>query len=117
MKLGKIYSLLVAKAERKGRTKEEVNALIFSLMGYDEASLEKALSDDISYGEFFRNAPSFDPGWVNVKGSICSVRIENIEDELMRKVRVLDKLVDDLAKGKPLGKTFLSVLPIRPSEL
>lgn len=104
MKLCKIYPLLVAKAERKGRTKEEVNALIFSLMGYDEASLEKALSDDISYGEFFSNAPSFNPGWVNVKGSICSVRIENIEDELMRKVRVLDKLVDDLAKGKPLGK-------------
>ena len=73
-------------------------------MGYDEASLEKAVSDDISYGEFFRNAPSFDPGWVNVKGSICSVRIENIGDELMRKVRVLDNLVDDLAKGKPLEK-------------
>ena len=98
MKLGKIYTLLVSKAERKGRTKEEVNALIFSLMGYNEASLEKAISDDISYGEFFRNAPSFDPGW------ICSVRIENIGDELMRKVRVLDKLVDDLAKGKPLEK-------------
>ena len=104
MKLGKIYTLLVSKAERKGRTKEEVNALIFSFMGYNEASLEKAVSDDISYGEFFRNAPSFDPGWINVKGSICSVRIENIGDELMRKVRVLDKLVDDLAKGKPLEK-------------
>ena len=94
MKLGKIYTLLVSKAERKGRTKEEVNALIFSLMGYNEASLEKAISDDISYGEFFRNAPSFDPGWINVKGSICSVRIENIGDELMRKVRVLEKRVD-----------------------
>ena len=100
MKVSKVYPLLVAKAERKGRTKEEVDEIILWLTGYDMSSVDQ----DITYAEFFENAPAYNPHADLIKGSVCGVRVENIEDPLMKKIRQLDKLVDELAKGKPMEK-------------
>lgn len=108
MKLSKIYPLLVQKAERKGRTENEVREIIFWLMGYEVASLNKQLESDVSYGEFFTQAPRMNPDRELIKGVVCGVRVENIEDPLMRDIRYLDKLVDDLAKGKSLDKILRS---------
>ncbi len=108
MKLSKIYPLLVQKAERKGRTENEVMEIIFWLMGYDEESLNKQLEKDVSYGEFFTQAPRMNPDRELIKGVVCGVHVENIEDPLMRDIRYLDKLVDELAKGKSLDKILRS---------
>ena len=99
MKLSKIYPLLVQKAEKKNRTKREVDEIIFWLTGYDEAGLEKQLNDDVDYGTFFEEAPCMTPGCTQIKGSVCGVKVEEIEDPLMQKIRYLDKLIDELAKG------------------
>ena len=107
MKLSKIYPLLVAKAEKKNRTKEEVNKIIFNLTGYDDTSLENQLKKDVDYETFFNEAPQFNPNWENIKGTICGCRIEEIEDPLMRKIRCLDKMVDMLAKGKDIEKILI----------
>lgn len=104
MKLSKIYPLLVQKAERKGRTKQEVDEVIFWLTGYDESGLERQLGKDVDYGIFFEQAPCMNPDCGLITGSVCGVRVEEIEDPLMRKIRYLDKLVDELAKGKPMEK-------------
>ncbi|MEE0742261.1 MAG: DUF2200 domain-containing protein [Emergencia sp.] len=104
MKLSKIYPLLVQKAEKKGRTKDEVNQVIFWLTGYDEAELEKQLASDVDYGTFFRQAPCLNPNRSLITGVVCGIRVENIEDPLMREIRYLDKLVDELAKGKAMEK-------------
>ena len=100
MKVSKIYPLLVQKAQRKGRTKEEVDQLIKWLTGYnmDEVDME------MTYGEFFNNAPAMNERAHLIKGSICGIKVEEIEDPLMQKMRWLDKMVDELAKGKPVGK-------------
>lgn len=100
MKVSQIYPLLVQKAERKGRTKQEVDELIHWLTGYDmnEVELEQ------SYAEFFTQAPAMNPRAELIKGSICGVKIEEIQDPLMKKIRWLDKLIDELAKGKPMDK-------------
>ncbi len=95
----KLVSLLVAKAERKGRTEAEVYETIRVLMGYEKDSLEQLFAQKADYRTFLLSAPSYDPGWKNVKGTVCGIRVESIENELIRKMRVLDKLVDDLAKG------------------
>ena len=100
MKVSKIYSLLVAKAERKGRTKDEVDEVIRWLTGYDMSSTDP----DITYAEFFNNAPAYNPRAELITGSVCGVKVEAVEDPLMKKVRQLDKLVDELAKGKPIEK-------------
>ena len=100
MKVSKVYPLLVAKAERKGRTKEEVDEIILWLTGYDMSSVDQ----DITYAEFFENAPAYNPCADLIKGSVCGVRVEVIEDPLMKKIRQLDKLIDELAKGKPMEK-------------
>ena len=100
MKVSTVYPLLVAKAERKGRTKAEVDAVTAWLTGYD---MEKA-DLDVTYGEFFQNAPAYNPRAELITGTICGVKVEAIEDPLMKKVRQLDKLVDELAKGKPMEK-------------
>ncbi len=100
MKVSKVYPLLVAKAERKGRTKEEVDEIILWLTGYDMSSVDQ----EITYAEFFENAPAYNPRADLIKGAVCGVRVENIEDPLMKKIRQLDKLVDELAKGKPMEK-------------
>ncbi len=96
--------MLIAKAERKGRTREEVYELTEWLTGYSSDELDHLLNSDTTYGEFFDRAPQMNPARKNVKGRICGVRIEEIEDPKMRNMRVLDKLVDELAKGKPVEK-------------
>ena len=104
MKLSRVYPLLVQKAERKGRTEDEVKQVIFWLTGYDEAGLQRQLKEDVSYGDFFEQAPAFHTNSALIRGVVCGVRVENVENPLMRKIRYLDKLVDELAKGKPMEK-------------
>ena len=104
MSVAKVYPMLIAKAERKGRTREEVLALTEWLTGYSSTRLEELLRSDISYGDFFRQAPALNPARKKITGSICGVRVEAIEDPLMQEIRYLDKLVDELAKGKPMEK-------------
>ena len=100
MKVSKIYPLLVAKAEKKGRTKAEVDEVISWLTGYDMSSVDL----DMTYGEFFDHAPDYNPRAERITGSICGVRVETIEDPRMKRIRQLDKLVDELAKGRPMEK-------------
>jgi len=104
MKFSKIYPMLVLKAEKKNRTKQEVDEIICWLTGYDEEGLEKQLREDVDYGTFFEKAPRMNPDCSRIKGTICGIRVEEIEDPLMQKIRYLDKLVDELAKGKPLDR-------------
>ena len=100
----KVYPCLIAKAQRKGRTKEEVLFLTEWLTGYSGEEIEAALSSDLTYGDFFRSAPAMHLSRGLMKGSICGIRLDAIEDPLMKDIRILDKLVDDLAKGKPMEK-------------
>jgi hypothetical protein len=104
MKLSRIYPLLVQKAERKMRTKQEVDEIICWLTGYDETGLAVQLEKDVDYGTFFNEAPRMNPNCALIKGVVCGVRVENIEDPTMQKIRWLDKLVDELAKGKSMEK-------------
>lgn len=104
MKFSKIYPLLVQKAERKGRTKQEVDEIICWLTGYDREGIEHQLDRDVDYQTFFEEAPQMNPNCSKIKGVICGVRVEEIEEPLMRKIRYLDKLVDELAKGKAMEK-------------
>lgn len=104
MKLSKVYAALVQKAERKNRTKQEVDRIICWLTGYDESGLLLQLQSDVDYGTFFAQAPCMNPKCALIKGVVCGVRVEAIEDPLMRHIRYLDKLIDELAKGKPMEK-------------
>ncbi|MGM9590632.1 MAG: DUF2200 domain-containing protein [Faecousia sp.] len=104
MSFAKVYLMLIAKAERKGRTRDEVFAVTEWLTGYSREQLEELLDSDITYGDFFRNAPALNPARKLIKGSVCGVKVETIEDPLMQEIRYLDKLVDELAKGKPMEK-------------
>ena len=104
MAFAKIYPLLVQKAERKGRTKAEVDEVIFWLTGYDEAGLQSQLDKGVDMATFFAEAPSINPHRDLIKGVVCGVRVEIIEDPLMKSIRQLDKLVDELAKGKSMDK-------------
>lgn len=104
MDFGKTYGLLLDKAARKGRTKAEVDEVICWLTGYSAAELEEARSTSVSYGDFFRNAPQLNPNRKLIKGVVCGVRVEEVTDPLMREIRYLDKLIDELAKGKPMDK-------------
>ncbi len=104
MNFSKIYEALLNKAVRKGRTKAEVDEVICWLTGYGAEALEEARSSDISYGDFFRNAPRLHPNRTLIKGVVCGVRVEEVEDPLMREMRYLDKLIDELTKGKPMEK-------------
>ena len=108
MSFSKIYPMLVAKAERKGRTKDEVNEIISWLTGYGPADIENAQEASVSYGDFFRNAPQLNPDRKLIKGTVCGVRVENITEPLMQEIRYLDKLVDELAKGRPMDKILRS---------
>ena len=96
----KVYSCLIQKAERKGRTKEEVDRVTTWLTGYENTDF----IGDKTYGEFLESAPSWNPGADMIKGAICGVKVEEITDPMTKKMRQLDKLVDDLAKGKPMEK-------------
>lgn len=104
MSFAKIYPLLVAKAERKGRTLEEVNEIICWLTGYNVENIEDAVESAVSYREFFQNAPKLNPNRKAIKGVVCKVRVETIEEPLMQEIRYLDKLIDELAKGKSMDK-------------
>ena len=104
MSFGKVYPLLVNKAVKKGRTAEEGNEVITWLTGYPAEEIEKAAVSDISYGDFFRQAPEMNPDRKQIKGVVCGVRVEDIEEPLMQDIRYLDKLVDELAKGKAMEK-------------
>lgn len=104
MKFSSVYPLYVQKAERKNRTKEEVDQIICWLTGYDQKKLEKQISQDTDLENFFTRAPGINPNSGLIKGVVCGVRVEEIEDPLMQKIRYLDKLVDELAKGKTMEK-------------
>lgn len=100
----KVYPMYVQKAERKGRTKDEVDALICWLTGYDRAGLQQQLDRGSDFETFFAQAPAMHPNRSLITGVVCGVRVEEVEDPLMRKIRQLDKLVDELAKGKKMEK-------------
>ena len=104
MSFAKVYPMLIAKAERKGRTKAEVLEVTAWLTGYTHEEIEALLNSDTAYGDFFRKAPSLNPNRSLIKGSICGIKVELIEDPLMQNIRYLDKLVDELAKGKAMEK-------------
>lgn len=100
----KLYPLYIAKAEKKGRTKKEVDEIIYWLTGYDESTLIKQMDRDVNVETFFNEAPNFNEKTILITGVICGVRVEEITDPLMKKIRYLDKLIDELAKGKSLEK-------------
>lgn len=104
MSFAKIYDLLLNKAVRKGRTQAEVDEVICWLTGYSVPELDRLRESDIAYGDFFHQAPQPNPNRVLIKGVVCRVRVEDVEDSLMREARYLDKLIDELAKGKPMEK-------------
>ena len=104
MKFAKVYPLYVQKAERKNRTKEEVDQVICWLTGYDRAGLQRQIEQENDFETFFAQAPRLHPNSALIKGTICGVRIEDIEDPLMKKLRYMDKLIDELAKGRPMEK-------------
>jgi hypothetical protein len=104
MAFAKVYPLYIQKAERKNRTKEEVDQIICWLTGYDNAGLRRQIEQESSFEAFFAQAPSLHPNSALIKGSVCGVRVEDIDDPLMQKIRFLDKLIDELAKGKKMDK-------------
>jgi hypothetical protein len=104
MAFARVYPLYVAKVERKGRTRAEVDAVIHWLTGYDEAALGKLLDEEIDFETFFAQAPRMHPNAHKITGMICGHRIEEIADPLMRQIRYLDKLIDEIAKGRAMEK-------------
>lgn len=104
MKFSSVYPLYVQKAERKNRTKAEVDQIICWLTGYSQAELQHQIERESDLDTFFAQAPLINPNTSLIKGVVCGVRVEDIEDPLMRKIRYLDKLIDELAKGKALDK-------------
>ena len=102
MSFTKLYPLLVDKAEKKGRTRKEVEQVTAWLTGYTPEDIARLEQSEISYGDFFRKAPAMNPNRALITGKICGIRVEEIEDPLMRDIRYLDKLVDELAKGKSM---------------
>lgn len=99
-----VYPLYVQKAERKNRTKEEVDQIICWLTGYDQAGLQQQIDQKNDFATFFAQAPAMNPNCSLIKGVVCGIRVEEIEDPLMQKLRYLDKLIDELAKGKAMAK-------------
>lgn len=104
MPFSTVYPLYVRKAERKGRSQEEVDTIIQWLTGYEAKGLKKQISTDADFRTFFAQAPRYNEKAALVTGSICGIRVEEVEDPLMRKIRVLDKLIDELSKGKAMEK-------------
>jgi len=108
MSFASVYPHYVKKAETKGRTKEELDEVIRWLTGYTKAGLAKQIEKRTSFREFFEKAPKFNPNASLIKGVVCGIRVEEIEDPLMQKIRYLDKLIDELAKGKKMEKILRS---------
>ncbi|PTY35794.1 hypothetical protein BGP77_00225 [Saccharospirillum sp. MSK14-1] len=104
MPFAKVYPLYVQKAERKGRTQAEVDQIIEWLTGYDAAGLQQQLDQQTDFTTFFAQAPAMNPNRTLIKGVVCGVRVEEIDDPLMQQIRWLDKLIDELAKGKAMEK-------------
>lgn len=104
MAFAKVYPMLVQKAERKGRTQEEVDQIICWLTGYDSKGLHQQLEKQNDFETFFAQAPAMHPNAPLIKGVVCGIRVEEVEDPLMQKIRWLDKLIDELAKGKTMEK-------------
>ncbi len=104
MSFATVYPLYIKKVEKKGRTKEEVDAVICWLTGYDQQALQNQIEKKIDLQTFFDEAPALNPNATKITGVICGYRVEEIEDKLMQKIRYMDKLVDELAKGKALEK-------------
>ncbi len=115
MSVAKVYPCLVAKAEKKGRTKAEVDTIIRWMTGYTQAGLERQLKNEVEYESFFQQAPKLNPARLLIKGVVCGVRVEAVEDPTMREIRYLDKLVDELAKGKTMDKILRTPAP-EPSD-
>ena len=104
MSFAGVYPHYIAKAEKKGRTKAEVDTIIFGLTGYDLQSLQQQLDNKIDFEGFFAQAPALNPNVNKITGVICGYRVEDIQEPLMQKIRYLDKLIDELAKGKAMEK-------------
>jgi len=104
MAFASVYPHYIAKAEKKGRTKAEVHAIIHWLTGYDEKALQKQIETKVDFQTFFARATQINPNVSKITGVICGYRVEQIEDKLMQQIRFLDKLVDELAKGKAMDK-------------
>jgi hypothetical protein len=104
MTFASVYPLYIQKAERKGRTKEEVDTIIHWLTGYDQQLLQEVIEKKTDFENFFNNAPTMNPNVSKITGVICGYRVEEIEDKIMQQVRYLDKLIDELAKGKAMEK-------------
>lgn len=107
MSFAKVYPLYIAKAERKNRTKEEVDQIITWLTGYDQETLQQ-MDDDVSFERFFKQAPQLNPARKQINGVICGIRVEEIEEPIVQEIRYLDKLIDELAKGKAMTKILRS---------
>ncbi|MCH8552572.1 MAG: DUF2200 domain-containing protein [Natronospirillum sp.] len=104
MAFAKVYPMYIQKAERKGRTRDEVDEIICWLTGYSTAELENQVEQEVDFEAFFAQAPAINPNVSLIKGMVCGIRVEEVEDPLMRNIRYLDKLVDELAKGKAMEK-------------
>ncbi|MBC1513878.1 DUF2200 domain-containing protein [Listeria booriae] len=104
MSFASVYPLYIQKAEKKDRTKAEIDEIIFWLTGYDEASLQQVLDQEIDFETFFAQAPAMNSNASLITGVICGYRVEEIEDKVMQQIRYLDKLIDELAKGKTMEK-------------
>jgi hypothetical protein len=104
MPFASVYPAYVNKAERKGRTKDEVDRVICWLTGYDPAALRHQIAQKSDFRAFFAKAPAMNPNRAKITGVICGIRVEDVDDPLMQKIRQLDKLVDELAKGRPMEK-------------
>ncbi|MBX3722427.1 MAG: DUF2200 domain-containing protein [Turneriella sp.] len=104
MSFASVYPLYVQKAEKKGRTKAEVDQVIFWLTGYDAKGLQKQIKNGVNFEEFFAQAPQLNKNVKLITGVVCGVRVEEVKDRLMQKIRWLDKLIDELARGKAMDK-------------
>lgn len=110
MSFASVYPHYVAKAERKDRTKKEVDEIIRWLTGYNQKQLDKVLKDEIDFETFFAEAPELNPARTLITGRICGIKIEEIQEPLMKEIRYMDKLIDELAKGKTMDKILLKTV-------
>jgi len=108
MSFSSVYPHYITKAEKKGRTKEDVDTIIFWLTGYDAKALNKILQNKTNFETFFNQAPQINPNIDKIKGLICGYRVEDIKEPLMQQIRFLDKLIDELARGKAMDKILRS---------
>lgn len=111
MPFAKVYPMYVQKAERKSRTKDEVDEIVRWLTGYTQAQLQKQIDNEVTFETFFAEAPALNPHSALIKGVVCGVRVEEVEDPLMQKIRYLDKLIDELARGKAMEKILRRPTP------